>query len=133
MTTHYPTVQEAIAAAERILPGRAAPDGARDPRWQAMIAVADFVETEPDAVWSFVQRWGTSPDEDLRAAVATLLLEHLLEHHFDRMIGGVEHEALNNECFADTVCRCWKFGQAEEPTRAAQLDRLIAGIRASRP
>ncbi|HEU5255120.1 MAG TPA: hypothetical protein VFU28_03970 [Vicinamibacterales bacterium] len=132
MPAHYPTVQEAIAAAERILPGRAAPDGAIDPRWQAMIAVGDFVETEPDAVWSFVQRWGTSPDEDLRSAVATVLLEHLLEHHFDGMIGSVEHAALNNECFADTVCRCWKLGQAEEPTRAAQLDRLIAAIRASR-
>ena len=65
--------------------------------------MADFVETEPDAVWSFVQRWGTSPDEDLRSAVATLLLEHLLEHHFDGMIGSTERAALNNECFADTV------------------------------
>jgi hypothetical protein len=131
MATHYPTVHEAIAAAERILPGHAAPDGGDDLRWQAMISVGDFVETEPQAVWSFVQRWGTSPDEDLRSAVATLLLEHLLEHHFDAMIGSIEHVALKNELFGDTVRRCWKLGQAEEPTRAARFDRLMAAIRAS--
>jgi hypothetical protein len=131
MATHYQTVHEAIAAAERILPGRAAPDGAENPRSQSIIAVGDFVETEPKAVWSFAQRWGTSPDDDLRSAVATLLLEHLLEHHFDVMIDGVEHAAMNNELFADTVSRHWKFGQAEEPSRAARFDSLIAVIRAS--
>ena len=131
MAIHYPTVHEAIVAAERILPGRAAPDGEEDPRWQAMIAVGDFVETEPDMVWSFAQRRGTSPDDDLRSTVATLLLKHLLEHHFDVMIGSVEQPARNNELFADTVCRCWKFGQTKEPTRAARFDRLIASIRAS--
>jgi hypothetical protein len=131
MANHYPTVHEAIAAAERILPGRAAPDREEDPRWQAMISVGDFIEANPDAVWAFAQRWGTSPDDDLRTAVATLLLEHLLEHHFDVMIASVEHAARNDELFADTVCRCWKLGQAEEPTRAARFDKLIASIRAS--
>ena len=93
MATHYATVHEAIAAA---------------------------------------QRWGTSPDEDLRSAVATVLLEHLLEHHFDAIISRVENAALNNEFFADSVCRCWKLGQADEPTRAPRFDSLVAVIRASR-
>lgn len=38
------TVQEAIAAADAILPGEAAPEGARDPRWQAIIVVGEFIE-----------------------------------------------------------------------------------------
>src|SRR5262245_19792112 len=132
MATHYTAVREAIAAAERVLPGRVALDGAEDPRWQAMIAVADFVETEREVVWSFAQRWGTSPDDDLRSAVATVLLEHLLEHHFDIIIARVERAALSNEFFADTVSRCWKLGQAEEPARGARFDGLVAVIRASR-
>jgi len=129
MATRYPTVHEAIAAADRILPGRVAPPGEEDPRWQAMIAVGHFVEIEPEAVWSFARRWGTSPDDDLRMAVATLLLEHLLEYHFDAFITRVEASALSNGLFADTVCSCWKMGQAEEPSRAARFDRLIASIR----
>jgi len=57
-------VRDAVASAERILPGLAAPEGARDPRWQAIIAIADFIQEEPDAIWSFILRWGISVDED---------------------------------------------------------------------
>jgi hypothetical protein len=96
-----------------------------------MISVGEFIEVNPDAVWTFAQRWGTTPDDDLRTAVATLLLEHLLEHHFDVMIGSVEHAARNDQLFADTVCRCWKLGQAKEPSRAGRFDKLVTLIRAS--
>jgi hypothetical protein len=65
------TVQEAIAAAEKLLPGDAAPDGEIDPRWRAIIVVGEFIEDDPEAVWSFILRWGSSPDEDLRTAIAT--------------------------------------------------------------
>jgi hypothetical protein len=123
------TVQEAIAAAEVLLPGRAAPDGRTDPRWQAIIAVGEFIETEPDAVWLFIRRWGGSTNTDLRSAVATCLLEHLLENHFDRFIPLVEQAALEDQLFADTVCQCWKFGQAQESDRAVRLDRLVAAVR----
>jgi len=70
------TVEETIAAAESVLPGEAPPEGEIDPRWQAIVAVGEFIEEEPEAVWSFIVRWGASPDEDLRAAIATCLLEH---------------------------------------------------------
>jgi hypothetical protein len=71
------TVQEALAAAEhllpgrllpgRLLPGRPAPDGAEDPRWQAIIEVAMFAEHEPEAIWPFVLKWGSHEEEDVRA------------------------------------------------------------------
>jgi hypothetical protein len=51
------TVQEAIAAAEQILPGHAAPDGVEDPRWQAIIEISHFAPQESEAVWPFVLRW----------------------------------------------------------------------------
>jgi hypothetical protein len=69
------TAKEAITEAESLLPGHAAPEGEIDPRMQAIIAVGEFVETEPEAMWSFVERWGASPDRELRAALATCLLE----------------------------------------------------------
>ena len=122
------TVQEAIAAAESMLPGRAAPDGELDPRWQAIIAVGEFVEEEPEAVWQFILRWGSSSDEDLRAAVATCLLEHLLEHHFDRFITRIERAAKTDPLFAKTAASCWKFGQSEEPNRSARFDQLVKQI-----
>jgi hypothetical protein len=101
------TVNEAIKNAEAILPGVASPEGQNDPRWQAIIAVADFIDDEPEAIWSFVERWGQHPDEDVRAAIATCLLEHLLERHFDLVFPRVKGLAESNEQFARTVAMCW--------------------------
>ena len=117
--------------AEAILPGRAAPEGESDPRWQAIIAVSEFIETEPEEVWSFAVRWGGSADDDLRMAISTCVLEHLLEHHFDDFISRVEEAARADRLFATTVASCWKFGQLEEPTRAVRFDKLMASIRKS--
>ena len=79
------SVDEAIDHANAVLPGVAVPDGEIDPRWQAIIAVAEFIDSEPDAVWSFAAHWGIHQDPDLQAAVATCLLEHLFEHQFERV------------------------------------------------
>jgi hypothetical protein len=127
------TVQQAIAAAEQILPGNAAPDGIQDPRWQAIIDVGHFAPQEPEAVWPFVLRWGSHEDGDLRAAIATCLLEHLLEYHFDLIFPRVEAAAKSNVWFARTTVLCGKFGEAEQSKRAEQFDRLRAEIRESRP
>jgi hypothetical protein len=119
------TVNEAIRRANLILPGRPAPDGQNDPRWQAIIAVGEFIRTEPEAVWAFVDRWGKHANDDLRAAIATCLLEHLLEYHFDLLFPRVERQVSRSKRFADTFSRCSKFGQAETPRNAARLDRLL--------
>jgi hypothetical protein len=119
------TVTEAIRQAESVLPGRAAPDGRLDPRWQAIIAVGRFVKREPKAVWRFARRWGSHGDADLRAAIGTCLLEHLLEHHFDSLYPYVQRRARTSKRFADTLQYCWKFGQAKRRDRAAKLDRLL--------
>ena len=37
-------VHRAIARAERVLPGKPAAEGKRDPRWQAIIRVGEFIE-----------------------------------------------------------------------------------------
>src|SRR5580704_1269711 len=111
----YMTVREAIAAAENILPGHTAPDGVEDPRWQAVIQISHFVAEEPEVVWPFVLRWGSHEDEDLRTAIATCLVEHLLEYHFDLIFPRVEAAAKSNAYFAETTVLCWKFGEAKHP------------------
>jgi hypothetical protein len=126
------TVQQAIVAAEKILPGHAAPGGVQDPRWQAIIEVGHFAPKEPEAIWPFVLKWGSHEDEDLSAAIATCLLEHLLEYHFDLIFPRVEAAAKSNVWFAKTTAQCGKFGEAEQPKKAEQFDRLRAEIRKSR-
>jgi HEAT repeat protein len=123
------TVHEALAAAEQLLPGHPAPDGVEDPRWQAIIEVGMFAEQEPEAIWPFVLKWGSHEDEDVRAAIASCLLERLLEDHFDLLFPLVETAARSNTWFAETTSICWKFGEAKEPMRAARFDRLCSDIR----
>ena len=63
-------IESAIAHAETLLPGIAAPEGEVDERWQAIIAVGEFIENEPEAVWGFIVRWGDRIDSNFRASGA---------------------------------------------------------------
>jgi hypothetical protein len=121
-------VHRAIARAERILPGVPAAEGKRDPRWQAIIRVSELIETQPETVWEFARRWGRHAQDDLRAAVATCLLEHLLEHYFELLFPRVRREALASRRFADTFNTCWLLGQAELPENAERIRRLKSRV-----
>ena len=118
------SVHHAMAAADALLPGQPASEGCVDARWQAIIEVGDFVETAPEDVWDFVARWGCHPQEDVRAAIATCLLEHLLEHHFPLIFPRVEQLVHQEPLFADTFRWCWVFGQAAQSTNAQRLAQL---------
>ena len=116
------SVHEAIACAEPLLPGVPAPDDALDPRWQAIIAVGEYVETNPEEVLAFVIRWGGHEQWDLSAAIATCLLEDLFRYHFDLVFPRVARLALSDPLFADTLCQCWTLGQT--PANARLLKQL---------
>jgi hypothetical protein len=107
-------VEEAIEAAERLLPGTAAPEHDTDPRWQAMIRISEFIRTDPEPVWQFVTRWGGDPDGDLRMAVACGVLEHLLEDHFAFCFPVMSDLARRDRLFATTVQSCWSTLTAEQ-------------------
>jgi len=118
------SVHEAIDAAEQILPGQVAPDGQRDPRWQAIMHIEDFIEYEPEAILRFVLKWGIHEQEDLRSAIACLLLEHLLEFHFELIFPRIQQAAFAHPLFADTFLKSWKLGQAKEEPNSTKFDAL---------
>jgi hypothetical protein len=126
-------VQEAIEHTERILPGQPAPDGRRDPRWQAIIKIGEYIEDYPPEVWRFARKWGAHANRDLRAAIATCLVEHLLEYHFEQMIPLVEEACDQSKRFADTVALCWEFGQTESAKNRRRFKRLLHRIQKSSP
>lgn len=115
------SVQDAVARANSVLPGAGDDD---ESRWPAVIAVCEYVETNPDQVWAFIAKWGDHEDEDIRDAIACCGLEHLLEYHFDSIFPRVEDAARSNQLFADMFGRCWKFGQSKLPKNAKRFDQL---------
>jgi hypothetical protein len=92
--------------------------------------VSELLRDDPESIWPFTVRWGSHPDEDLRMAIATCVLEHLLERHFDRFIERVEAAAWASPEFAWTVQMCSKFLLTEKSGRAARFrfDRLRAKL-----
>lgn len=123
------SISQAIAKAEALLPGHPAPDGEQDPRWQAIIQIGQFIETNPEEVWEFTRRWGKHAQADLRAAIATCLLEHLLERRFDLIFPRIRNEANSSVRFASTLLLCWSFGQAERPVNARRMAQLKGELR----
>ena len=123
------SVNRAIRRADSLLPGTPAPKNKNDRRWQAIMRVGNYIETNPDEVWQFVRRWGTHKQTDLRDAIACCLLEHLLQYHFDLILPRVEQTAKASKLFADTFTRCWKFGQSESQENSKKFDRLQAWCR----
>lgn len=117
-------MQKAITRAERLLPGKPDPEGRSDRRWEAIIDLSSFIETEPEAVWEFILRWGKHPQADLRTAIGCCMLEHLLEYHFATYFPRVRETALSSPRFAGTFRMCYAFGQSELPKNSAKFRRL---------
>ncbi len=100
-------------------------------RWQAVIALGEHGHCEhaPEVIWPLVVKWGSSENEDVRTAIATCILEHILECHFDEYFE--KTAALvrgGNKEFGDTFSRCWKFDNAnvsENNERWDELDEFI--------
>ena len=125
-------VQEAILKAENLLHGQPEPEGNEDPRWQAIIEISDFIESNPKEILEFVLKWGGHENEDIRNAVASCLLEHLLEYHFELVFPQIKDAARRSSLFGDMVSRCFRFGQSEEVENSKKLDELIQTISRSR-
>lgn len=103
--------------------------GLSDPkrRWEAAAAAGEYVYDAPDDVWPIVVEYGSAKDEDTRQAIATNILEHLLEHHFDRFFPLVEEEVqAGNDRLADTLRLSWKLGLSTESGNSQRWDSLLS-------
>ncbi len=82
-------------------------DAENNCRWQATIVVGMSIESAPDEVWEVIREHGNSDDEDMRSAMATVLLEHLLEFDFDRYFALIRDEVSAGRLrLLDTLSMC---------------------------
>jgi hypothetical protein len=100
-------------------------------RWAAAAAASELVESNPGEAWRLVLRHGVSQIEDTRSAVATCILEHLLEHHFHTIFPMLEAQINGgNRLLGDTFRMCWKLGQTEQIDNSERWNRLLHRIEA---
>jgi len=84
-------------------------DRDNDCRWQATIIVGEYIHLFPDKVWKVIAKFGRSSDRDMRVAVSSILLEHLLEQRFKQFFQRVKREAFRSRTFADTLSKSGSF------------------------
>jgi hypothetical protein len=95
-------------------------------RWQAAIELGEYCEKEPEKVWTVVLKYGSSKNADVRTAVATCVLEHLLEYHFEIYFSkSVAVIKSGNRIFGETLAMCRKFGELEKKSNSAKFDRFV--------
>jgi len=89
------------------------------------LEIDDYIESDPEPVWEFARKWGANADADLRMAIATCILEHLLEYHFQLNFPRVEVAVGESPAFADCFASCWPHGQAQLPVNHRVRSALI--------
>ena len=90
-----------------------------------IMAVLQYLPEQTEEVWVFIRQWGSHEEDDLRAAIATCLLEHLLDAHFDLIFPRLETAAIDDFRFADTISSCWILIAKEHPDRLARFNRVL--------
>lgn len=129
MRSESSELDRAIEEAEAILPGTPGTDGAPDERWQAIIRIGNYVGSHPMQVWRFAAKWGRHPQLDLRQAIATVLLEHLLEHHFELIFQLACEEARKSKRFRQTLQMSGMPLTHTSPDHRAKFDEFLQSFR----
>jgi hypothetical protein len=104
-----------------------------DIRWQALIVVGEAIEArvKNDEIWAMIlQHCGI--DDDMQDALATVLIEHLLEHDFDNALQKLKAEARKgNAALVDALQRAWPVGWKAK-ANWDKVERLIRSFHARR-
>ena len=105
-----------------------------DMRWQSLIVIGEFIPSlqRNKEVWDLLLSY-CGRDEDMQDALATVILEHLLEHQFDETFRKAAFEVLEHGSvvLVDLLRRCWAFGEAE--THWHRVQELINQFRVRYP
>ena len=94
--------------------------------WEIAGAMGDDALTRPNAIWDDVASALRYAEDDGITAIASCILEHVLENSFDEYIGRVEAEiASGNRNMLEALKRSWKFEQAKTSANSERWDRII--------
>lgn len=97
-----------------------------DVRWQSIIVIGEYIPfgKRNDEIWDILIEFG-GRDDDMQDALATVLLEHLLEYDFERSVDRITLtlqacSSASADILVDLLRRCWPFGQAERKWQKVQ-------------
>jgi hypothetical protein len=103
-----------------------------DDVWRLAADLSDVAISRPSEIWlAFLEALDFADDES-RMALATNLLEHMVQEDFT-FFDRIESEIKGgNRRLALALTSCWKFGAANEPENAKRWDELVEGYASQR-
>jgi len=94
--------------------------------WEAAIGLEELIDSHPLEVWSIAKEYGSIKTRERQEAVATCILEHLLEKKFELIFPLLTKEVTTgNKTLGLTFLMCWKFGQSKSSSNSKKWDRLV--------
>jgi hypothetical protein len=95
--------------------------------WSACAVLSYFVDRFPGQLFELIRAVVTGSSDDQRTALATCLLEHLLERNFDEIVKSIAEERNAQLRFdlADVLSRCWPCGEAKRSAKWQKLETLL--------
>ena len=103
-------------------------------RWQALFVVSECDDTHLAAVLEVCAEHADSADADMRAGIACVVLEHVLDRHFDEALPWLREQARGASAnFEETIRLCSYAGHdGERGRRVEQVLRNAARGRRAR-
>ena len=99
-------------------------------RWLGAIALGEFAESDPKAIWPLTIKHGSRRHADVRIAIATCVLEHILEYPFEKFFERVANAAKDSASLADTARSCWLMGRSELRRNTERWEKLMTQLEA---
>lgn len=102
-------------------------DSDNECRWQAIIIIGEFLKSKQAEIWKVIMTYGSSTDDDMRMAIACILLEHYFEENidlFENKISEMTFEISNgNKNLKKTLSYCnFSF---DDKKHIEQIDKLL--------
>lgn len=109
---------------------RLIPDRNNSIRWRTFLLVGEYIRDFPSKVWPFIVKYGAVPNKDIRNGVASCLLEHILEYHYDKYLPEVEKLLFSNKNYIYIFKGSFFFGDEEfrqefESRKTALIEKAL--------
>lgn len=102
--------------------------------WEAAEILGEYAENNPWIIWPLTIKYASSLNSEVRQAIATCVLEHILEYHFDQFFDEIERAIKGGDLLLrDTLSGCWKFGKSKLPHNRDRWDILLSKKRLGEP
>lgn len=74
---------------------------------QSLICITEYVDMDDECFWNICRVLCESASSDIRASTACIVLEHLIEHDYEKNYARAKAQAEKSKRFSEALSMCW--------------------------